>query len=154
MPKLWDILLPSVVYTYGTKIHTSIRRSPFEILYGTKPVEPDPITESGCELAELDQSCEEIRGSVTEALEDARRLMVKLLKGKSCCYEFNVGDYVLVKRKTPKKHKFQEKWEGPFLVVERHAKNAYRISDPNGKKKFKALVNTSQLKPFRFRGSM
>jgi hypothetical protein len=42
-----------------------------------------------------------------------------------------------------KKHKFQEKWEGSFLVVERHAKNAYCVSNPNGKKKFKALVNVS-----------
>jgi hypothetical protein len=40
------------------------------------------------------------------------------------------------------------------MVMEQWKMMTYRLMDPNGKKVFKALVNSTIMKPFRFRGRM
>jgi hypothetical protein len=80
--------------------------------------------------------------------------MIHLLKGNANFNVYKPGNFVLVKRKTTKKHKFEERWQGPFMVMEQWKKMTYKLVDPNGKKNFKALVNATRMKHFRFRGRM
>ena len=43
-PMLWDEYLPFVVFAYNSSAHISLKKSPFYLLYGHDPIQPDLIS--------------------------------------------------------------------------------------------------------------
>lgn len=51
----WDIFLDACVFVHNTLVHESTRFSPFELMFGQKPVLPVDINMGSCDLTALDE---------------------------------------------------------------------------------------------------
>ncbi|CEP06793.1 hypothetical protein [Parasitella parasitica] len=49
-PQHWDMHLPSVLWAYRTKVHETLRISPYQLLFGQDPTNQDPFMQLGQEL--------------------------------------------------------------------------------------------------------
>jgi len=63
-------------------------------------------------------------------------------------HTLDVGEWVLVRHEKP--HKFENKWYGPYQIVEHKLLGTYRLQDPNGRE-LKALVHGNRLIRAKFR---
>lgn len=124
-PKEWVKWLPWAKYWYNTSYHSSIRMTPFKVLYGQDPpklISYDhglAITFAVDEyLSRRDQVLKELRGHLLRA----QQLMKAQVDGKSRDVEYMVGDRVYLKlrpyRQVTIGHKRNEKlaprFYGPF----------------------------------------
>jgi hypothetical protein len=90
--------------------------------------------EDQAEAIELDTNLLEERRNTT--LSNVRKYQAALTRyyNKSVVQrELNIGDLVLKKDiRTKDKHKFSTPWEGPFIVVDVVAPEAYVLEEVNG----------------------
>ncbi|GJS22667.1 putative reverse transcriptase domain-containing protein [Tanacetum coccineum] len=117
--RCWDTHLPLVEFSYNNSYHTSIKCAPFEALYGRKCRSPVIWTE------------------IKERLETARSRQKSYADKRRKSLEFKVGDRVLLKVspwkgvvRFGKKGKLAPRYVGPFEIVERVGKVAYRLKLP------------------------
>ncbi|GJU73258.1 putative reverse transcriptase domain-containing protein [Tanacetum coccineum] len=115
----WDTHLPLVEFSYNNSYHTSIKCAPFEALYGRKCRSPVIWTE------------------IKERLKTARSRQKSYADKRRKPLEFKVGDRVLLKVspwkgvvRFGKKGKLAPRYVGPFEIVERVGKVAYRLKLP------------------------
>jgi hypothetical protein len=133
------------------KVHSSLKVSPYEVLFGIPPPQSRNLSGIGATLTGIDESRVENRAIAKAALENVWQQMLKQIKEGTKYYEFAAGDLVLVKRKANKKTKFDTIWEGPYMIQARVRQDTYQLQN-QGRKVFKTFVNAARLKPYRFRG--
>ncbi|GJW51452.1 putative reverse transcriptase domain-containing protein [Tanacetum coccineum] len=136
----WDTHLPLVEFSYNNSYHTSIKCAPFEALYGRKcrsPVIWTEVGESQLIGPELVQETTEKIFQIKERLETARSRQKSYADKRRKPLEFKVGDRVLLKVspwkgvvRFGKKGKLAPRYVGPFEIVERVGKVAYRLKLP------------------------
>ncbi|GKB23147.1 putative reverse transcriptase domain-containing protein [Tanacetum coccineum] len=133
----WDVHLPLAEFSYSNSYHLSIRCAPFEALYGRKcrsPVLWAEIGESSLIGPELVQETTDKVVLIKEKLKAARDRQKSYADNRRKPLEFKSGDHVLLKVSPWKgvirfrtKGKLTPRYVGPFEILERIGRVAYRL---------------------------
>jgi hypothetical protein len=136
----WDKYLPLAEFSYNNSYHASIRMAPYEALYGRKCRTPLCWRESGEKLLvgpELIQDTNDKIRVVRERMKTAQDRQKSYADKRRRPIEFSVGDYVMLKvspwkgiMRFGKKGKLSPRFVGPFKILERIGKQAYRLELP------------------------
>ncbi|GJZ78593.1 ty3-gypsy retrotransposon protein, partial [Tanacetum coccineum] len=140
-PTHWVRFLPWAEYCYNTTYHSSIKMTPYQALYGKVPMAVVPYPPGTSKVAAVDDAlCE--RDALLRQLRDnllaAKNRMEVKANRKRRELEFSIGDKVLVKLQPYRQltlakrasNKLAKRYYGPFEVVERVGKVAYRLALP------------------------
>ena len=142
-PRAWVDWLSWAEYCYNTSFHTALRATPFEVVYGRSPppIVPYKPGTANTETADtLLRSRDEMLAEVRQRLLQAQQLSKKYYDANHRVVEFEVGAWVwlrLLHRTTQSldpraKRKLGPRWAGPFRVLERIGRVAYRLQLPEG----------------------
>ncbi|KAJ0938180.1 putative nucleotidyltransferase, Ribonuclease H [Helianthus annuus] len=136
----WIKYLPLVKFSYNKSYHASIQMAPFETLYGRRcrspivwhEIDPSHLTDPEL-LQETTDKVLQIRDNLLKARDRQKSYADKRRKP----LEFDVGEYVLLKLspwkgvvRFGKKGKLAPRYVGPFKILERIGKVAYRFELP------------------------
>lgn len=133
----WELLLPAVELAYNCTVHSSTGMTPFEVMIGENPLRAvdleleqelqptssPPMTKIFCQL--VDRAAVHIREA-----QAAQKFYADKNRREE---EFEVGDFVWVSTRYMQPRgcaKFQPKFVGPFKVLKRVGKVAYRLALP------------------------
>ena len=136
----WDTYLPLEEFSYNNSHHSSIGMPPFELLYGRRCRTPICWGEVGQRV----MGSTEIVLQTTEQIQQVRqRLLTAQSRQKIYAdrrrskLEFQVGDFVLLKVspwkgviRFRKRGKLGPRYIGPFRVIARVGRVAYRLELP------------------------
>jgi hypothetical protein len=152
----WDTYLPLIEFSYNNSYHSSIDMAPFEALYGRKcrsPVCWNELGEAQITGPELIQETTEQIKRIRENLATARSRQKSYADKRRKPLEFQVNDLVLLKVspwkgivRFGKKGKLAPRYVGPFKILERVGKVAYRLELPQELSNVHPTFHVSNLK--------
>jgi hypothetical protein len=161
----WSELLSSAEFAYNSRIHDSIKMSPFEADLGYIPRSvPDHVfdqivgTKSKRDVLLLGQKQQALMNCAKENLIKAQERMSKYYNRNRPIQDFEVGDKVLISAKNLNiEHlgvsaggtkKFAPLWIGPYPVVKKTSIDTYKLQLPIDLR-LHPEFHTSLLKPHR-----
>jgi ribosomal protein L21E len=142
-PKRWHYWLSVAEWWYNTSFHTSLQMTPFQILYGFPPPMVAEVILSDCpditaqeQLRNRQLALQVIKDNLLKAQARIKQQADKHRTER----EFTVGDMVYLKIQpyrhtslsTHKSLKLHSKFYGPFRVLARIGKAAYKLLLPTG----------------------
>ena len=136
----WEDHIPLIEFAYNNSYQASIGMAPYEALYGRPCRTPVCWTETGdSQLMKpdmIEQTTEKIR-TVIERLKTAQSRQQSYANRGRRHVEFEIGDSVFLKvspmkgvKHFGKKGKLAPRYVGPFPILERVGKVAYRLELP------------------------
>ncbi|KAF5789759.1 putative nucleotidyltransferase, Ribonuclease H [Helianthus annuus] len=154
--KGWEKHLPLIEFSYNNSYHSSIKAAPFEALYGRKCRSPLCWHEVGDSqitgpefVLEASESIVQIRNRMAAARDRQKSYADK----RSKPLEFEVNDRVMLKVspwkgvvRFGKRGKLNPRYVGPFKILERIGKVAYRLELPAELGNVHDVFHVSQLK--------
>jgi hypothetical protein len=155
----WDKCLPYAEFSYNNSYQASLKKSPFEALYGRKcrtPLYWDQIGERQVFGPDIVEEAEQLVQRVRENLRVAQTRQKSYADVRRRDLTFVVGDYVYLKvspmrgiRRFNVRGKLAPRYIGPFKVLERKGEVAYRLKLPLNLSGVHDVFHVSQLKgPF------
>ena len=134
----WVRWLPKAEFAYNNAYNSSTKMSPFFAMLGYHPrmsyeheVDKRSINPSADEVAKMHR---EIMNYLKEQLTEAQERQAKAFNNHAKERNYNIGEWVYLNRgniKTTRPcKKLDWKLIGPFQIVERYGKNAYRLNLP------------------------
>nr|GEX82830.1 protein kinase-like domain, phloem protein 2-like protein [Tanacetum cinerariifolium] len=141
-PLTWVKWVALAEWWYNTSFHSSIGMTPFEALYGFPPplhIPYIPKDSGDKEVDELIRDREATMNVLKQSLHTAQNRMKQKSDKHRTEREFSVGSWVYLKLqpymqnslRVNKHSKSTPKYFGPFLIVERIGKVAYRLDLPS-----------------------
>ena len=130
MPSKWSEFLSYAESWYNTKFHSATKMTPFEALYGYKPINNNPLMAGDTTIEAVDYTIrtrEEIATILHKNLKKAQGRMQLYANKNRTNKEFVVGDWVYLKLQPFKQqsipnsafHKLAARFYGPYRTVER-----------------------------------
>ena len=130
MPSKWSEFLSYAESWYNTKFHSATKMTPFEALYGYKPINNNPLMAGDTTIEAVDYTIrtrEEIATILHKNLRKAQGRMQLYANKNRTNKEFVVGDWVYLKLQPFKQqsipnsafHKLAARFYGPYRTVER-----------------------------------
>ena len=148
-PELWDQTLHLVTMAYNTSVHSSLKQTPFYLLYGRDAILPtENIKDRRVRLVNEEPKLDH---EWQEALELSRKFLKKSQEMQKETYDkqtkipnFKLYQTVLYKnhRRT---NKLESKWIGPFTIVKIISEITIQICDKSNNC---MIVHANHLKPF------
>jgi hypothetical protein len=140
-PKGWLRWLPWAEYCYNTSFQSSLRTTPFRVVYGRDPPALIPYQPGSARVQALDRQLldrDTFLAEIRDRLLHAQELMKKQYDEKHIPAEFAVGDWVwlrlhqrMVAAITDKSAgKLSPRFYGPFRVIEKIGSLAYHLELP------------------------
>ena len=136
----WDEHLPLVEFAYNNSYQASIKAAPYEALYGRKcrsPICWDDVGERRLLGPEIVQQTIDKIQVIKERLQTAQSRQKSYADVRRRKLEFQVGDHVFLRISPTKgvmrfgfRGKLSPRFVGPFEVLERMGKVAYRLALP------------------------
>ena len=149
IPEKWDEYLPFITLAYNSSIHTSIKNSPFYLLFGREPSLAIDI-EKPLRYRAIESENNIISQQWHNALKIAKLHLLKAQKKQKAYYDknclrtkFNINDQVLLKLHDMP-GKFNMKWDGPFLIIKHISDLNYKIL--NVQTNQSSIVHVNRLK--------
>jgi len=152
----WDTYLPLAEFSYNNSYHASIDRPPFEMLYGRKCRTPICWGEVGQRVmgsTEVVLKTTELIQQVRSRLQTAQSRQKSYADKRRSDLEFQVGDMVLLKVspwkgviRFRKRAKLGPRFIGPFRVLARVGRVAYRLDLPEELSLIHNTFHVSQLR--------
>lgn len=156
----WDILLPTMLFSYRTAIQAAISDSPFRLVYGRDCVLPVDVRMNVRDVEYIDQldyksqlalnitsiwhhaSQQNRKADQTRALEYDKKLRVA---------NFQIGDLVLVKKENPpqglSRKLYPFRYTGPWRILAIHNTYHYEVQNLSDLSEV-VRINVRRLKPF------
>jgi transposase InsO family protein len=140
-PRDWLRWLPWAEYTYNTAYQSSLRDTPFHVVYGRHPPSIRSYEEGDTRVPAVAKSMAERAAfleDVRQRLEQAQAVHKRFYDAKHRAVSYNVGDWVLLHlRNRPvaslslrAKGKLQPKFVGPYCITEIINEAAVRLALP------------------------
>ena len=152
----WDRYLPLAEFSYNNSFHASIGMPPFEMLYGRKCRTPICWGEVGHRVlgsTEVVLKTTEMIQMVRERLAAAQSRQKSYADKRRSDLEFQVGDFVLLKVppwkgviRFRKRGKLGPRYIGPYRIITRVGKVAYRLELPDELRSIHNTFHVSQLR--------
>ncbi|KAI3676284.1 hypothetical protein L1987_85889 [Smallanthus sonchifolius] len=152
----WNSHLPLIEFSYNNNYHTSINMAPFEALYGRKCrslICWNEIGEAQITDPELIQETTDKISLIRDNIRVARSRKKSYADNRRKPLEFQVGDMVLLKVspwkgvvRFGKKGKLAPRYVGPFKILERVGKVAYKLDLPSELSNVHPTFHVSNLK--------
>ncbi|CAN6455047.1 unnamed protein product [Victoria cruziana] len=157
-PNTWVKCLSWAEWSYNTSHHSAINMTPYEAVYGYPPPPMVPFEPGTAQDAEVERQLR-TRDELLQALRDniaiaQNRMRQHYNKGRAD-REFDVGSWVWLKRINRKQDillgqpvsKLTPRFFGPYKVLERLGKAAYRLRLPP-QADIHPVFHVTRLKPF------
>ena len=154
----WDLCLPLIEFTYNNSYHSSIGMAPFEALYGRRcrtPLcwyEPGESAILGPEIVQ--ETTEKIR-MIREKMKASQSRQKSYHDKRRKDIEFQEGDHVFLRvtsttgvGRALKSRKLTSRFIGPFEILKRVGKVAYRIALPPSLTNLHDVFHVSQLRKY------
>lgn len=150
----WDTWIPYAVYTFNTTPHSSTNFSPYELLYGFKPILPNTLKTKPQAVYNYDNYLFELKYRLQRSHTIARENQVKSKNTNKNYYDRNTkeivcspGQLVLMENvgKTGQGRKLQKLYTGPYRVIACPTNINTEIQIKHNRTK---VVHNNLLKPF------
>ena len=152
-PSKWSDFLPSANFAYNTAVHSSTGYSPFYLMYGREAMEPqdmiEPVrnrdmTDPNMIFSQMWYDAIEI---TRERLEESKEKQKAYYDRNTKKVEFEMDEKVMLKEMANVPGKFNNRWDGPFVIKEKKGNVNYKILSEDGKKMM--IVHSDRLKSFK-----
>ncbi|KAI3805573.1 hypothetical protein L1987_28084 [Smallanthus sonchifolius] len=152
----WDSHLPSVEFSYNNNYHASIGMPPYEMLYGRRcrtPICWGEVGQKELGSKEIVQATGVKLDQIKTRLKAAQDRQKSYADKRQRPIEFQVGDYVLLKLspwkgiiRFRKRGKLSPRFIGPFKILSRVGKVAYRLELPEELSGIHSTLHVSHLR--------
>ena len=149
----WDKCLPKVQFNLNAAVNKTTRKSPFRVLYGYQPTLQNALVVKALGASEWQapqESHEEIRANIQDG---QQRYKYQFDKRRYAGVVYDVGEIVAIRsapQHTGQSTKRQDKYKGPYVIVETLPADTYRIEkliQPSERKQV-TTAHVSQLKGY------
>lgn len=156
----WEDILPAIIFSINNTVHSSLKFSPFEIVFGTRPSFPLSVHTQDSNFTSLPKDChayikahnEKLKIIRTEVHQNSMQSQLKMTervnkdRNSELCFKHN--DFVyLSKDPTGQGQKFKFKYSGPFVISKVNSPHMYTLRDPKTGKTFSQPIHINRLKP-------
>ena len=147
----WAKLPPLVEFAYNNSAQASTKQTPFFLNQGRHPIIPSnldanvtTVTPTAAAFAQhLRQTLAKARQQLTKSQERQAQQANK----RRTDMEFQMGDEVLMSKRNLQHGKLDTIWTGPFPIMERISRTAYRLGLP-ADTRMHPVFHASLLKPY------